>query len=585
LDLHRGRCGVAARRSLPVLFGLFLGIGFAGSPAPGATGAERGPADIVRAGPGQGVRAGEAAAAPVACALGPFRAFFETSGRLRGLAVAPEGTPITSGGPWVQIDGMGELAPGGPGVPAASWPSGCSVLEPVGPLQEGSRGGARAPAMNPDDDGDGAANEDPLDGRDNDGDGRVDEDYAAISDRMFVFGWSCAPEAAGAPGVEAREQVYHWTYPHTQRFLAVEAWFELRGIPDTVEVRSGFDLEPPGGRREESPRAGWSLRSPGGDLLVARTAGGGWAGVLVLEGSAGSGGRIEARILDRTGGSASLRLAFAILHGSDLGSLRETAATARATYLGVEEPESGGRIRWVAPARVARRIEARGRLVPVPDRGEENGRPGERIVLELEMSPDARPGAIRGLSLDGRPCGFRVEPRREAGGRKIRLGLEPDILPYLFERARTGGTLQVHLQTSRDELIECEIQPGDLRALAPQGEGEISPGDLLDNTPNPFRGRTTIRFRVPGEGAGEWEGASGVTVRPGGLERESVTVKIYNVQGRLIRTLLREPREPGLHSVDWDATDEDGNPVASGVYFYQLDVGDRLVTRRMTLLR
>jgi hypothetical protein len=95
---------------------------------------------------------------------------------------------------------------------------------------------------------------------------------------------------------------------------------------------------------------------------------------------------------------------------------------------------------------------------------------------------------------------------------------------------------------------------------------------LFQNYPNPFNPTTTIRY---------------------GLNQVSdVKLKIYNLLGQEIRTLISAPQEAGHHSIMWDGRDNNGIPVASGIYIYQLTanpvnaVGQRFMsTRKMILMK
>jgi flagellar hook assembly protein FlgD len=62
-------------------------------------------------------------------------------------------------------------------------------------------------------------------------------------------------------------------------------------------------------------------------------------------------------------------------------------------------------------------------------------------------------------------------------------------------------------------------------------------------------------------------------------------VKIFNLLGEEVRTLVDEQREAGYHQVHWDGKDQHGNVVASGVYLYQLQSGTFNEVKRMSLLR
>ena len=88
---------------------------------------------------------------------------------------------------------------------------------------------------------------------------------------------------------------------------------------------------------------------------------------------------------------------------------------------------------------------------------------------------------------------------------------------------------------------------------------------LAQNAPNPFNPRTEIRFSLPA--------------------RQQVSLKIYNVDGRLVRTLVHEPRDAGSHTVVWSGTNDRGGRVASGLYFYRLKTDSGVLTRKMTLLK
>jgi flagellar hook assembly protein FlgD len=61
-------------------------------------------------------------------------------------------------------------------------------------------------------------------------------------------------------------------------------------------------------------------------------------------------------------------------------------------------------------------------------------------------------------------------------------------------------------------------------------------------------------------------------------------LKLYGVDGRLVRTLASGLTEAGVHEIAWDGTNNAGRRVAPGVYFYQLKVGERELTRKLVVL-
>jgi hypothetical protein len=92
---------------------------------------------------------------------------------------------------------------------------------------------------------------------------------------------------------------------------------------------------------------------------------------------------------------------------------------------------------------------------------------------------------------------------------------------------------------------------------------------LHQNYPNPFNPETSIRFEVPGE--------QGKAVH--------VTLRVVNLKGEAVRTLVDEERVPGAYMVSWDGRDNDGRPLPSGVYLCTLNAGQQRVTAKMTLMR
>jgi hypothetical protein len=88
---------------------------------------------------------------------------------------------------------------------------------------------------------------------------------------------------------------------------------------------------------------------------------------------------------------------------------------------------------------------------------------------------------------------------------------------------------------------------------------------LEQNYPNPFNPGTSIRYSLP----------QAITVR----------VMIYNIYGQNVSILVNGFQSAGTYTFDWQAVDAQGHPLPSGVYFYRLEAGAHVVTRRMTLLR
>ncbi|MFC1573129.1 FlgD immunoglobulin-like domain containing protein [Candidatus Eisenbacteria bacterium] len=138
-----------------------------------------------------------------------------------------------------------------------------------------------------------------------------------------------------------------------------------------------------------------------------------------------------------------------------------------------------------------------------------------------------------------------------------RLSFEGDTLLVVSE----GGTdtypaeniTRIEFELNFSDVQDPESAAALVRAL-----------HLFQNQPNPFSPETRIEFDLPQAGP--------------------VELAIYSVNGRLIRTLLREDRTAGSHSATWDGNDDAGVKVSSGVYFYGLTAPGVNESRQMILL-
>jgi hypothetical protein len=88
---------------------------------------------------------------------------------------------------------------------------------------------------------------------------------------------------------------------------------------------------------------------------------------------------------------------------------------------------------------------------------------------------------------------------------------------------------------------------------------------LVQNYPNPFNPTTVIPFQI--------------------AEASMVRLTVYDVTGRLVKTLLLEELQPGSYTAEWDGRDMQNRSVSSGLYIYRLEAGSYSQTMRMTLLR
>lgn len=127
---------------------------------------------------------------------------------------------------------------------------------------------------------------------------------------------------------------------------------------------------------------------------------------------------------------------------------------------------------------------------------------------------------------------------------------------YLFVDGYNGATSSYTLTVS-----------GGLAQIAVSQEKGAPPAIavLHQNHPNPFNPATTIRFELAAKGP--------------------VALRVYDLRGQLVATLVDEERDAGSHSVMWNGLGDHGHRVNSGVYFYRIEVGDYVATRKFTLLK
>ena len=87
---------------------------------------------------------------------------------------------------------------------------------------------------------------------------------------------------------------------------------------------------------------------------------------------------------------------------------------------------------------------------------------------------------------------------------------------------------------------------------------------LYDNFPNPFNPSTTIRYSLK--------------------DAQHTKLTIYNALGQKIRTIVDEPRAAGIHTIQWNGRNDSGWQVSSGVYFYRIEAGKFVQTRKMMMV-
>ncbi len=160
-----------------------------------------------------------------------------------------------------------------------------------------------------------------------------------------------------------------------------------------------------------------------------------------------------------------------------------------------------------------------------------------------------------------------------AGG-QLRLFAGRNQAGAYFDLAGTGRVERIpdlanhHLSDghSADDTFTSAAWDSVLTSVDPSVETQVPLRfELHQNYPNPFNPETEIRFQLP--------------------QASQVLVRIFNTLGQEIRTLTDREYEAGFHSVHWDAKDNKGNPVSSGVYLYRIKAGNFSQVKKMSLLR
>jgi len=144
----------------------------------------------------------------------------------------------------------------------------------------------------------------------------------------------------------------------------------------------------------------------------------------------------------------------------------------------------------------------------------------------------------------------------------------------LFEKKASGDTTIPYLhciwsEAAGENYYEVRYQRLNLNQAGGGGQQGseftyLEPG-LYQSVPNPFSTRTQIRYQIGQEG--------------------NVRLKVYDTQGRLVRSLVSGKQRPGSYTVVWDGRDEQGRIMANGIYFYRLDVPNFTATKKAVLLR
>jgi len=111
----------------------------------------------------------------------------------------------------------------------------------------------------------------------------------------------------------------------------------------------------------------------------------------------------------------------------------------------------------------------------------------------------------------------------------------------------------------------CFIVTDPSQDISSRGDMLPTSFNLSQNYPNPFNPTTQVNFDVP--------------------THSQVNISVFNVLGQKTVTLVDEEMNAGSYVVDWDGTSDGGNKVSSGIYFYRMEAGSFVETKKMMLLK
>ena len=192
---------------------------------------------------------------------------------------------------------------------------------------------------------------------------------------------------------------------------------------------------------------------------------------------------------------------------------------------------------------------------------------GELLGQEYHLRFDPERFHLAGVDPLAAAAGASLYWRESQPG-ELRIALaSPEFMPVDAAVAvRLTGAETLLQPTTTDLRLEYarinEQVVGETENAVP------APFRLASNYPNPFNPKTTIEYIVPGIES---------TV--------AVSLRIYDLSGRLVRVLVDDAQSPGAHEAEWDGRDAVGHHAGSGVYFYRLEAGTYSATQKMVLVK
>ena len=143
--------------------------------------------------------------------------------------------------------------------------------------------------------------------------------------------------------------------------------------------------------------------------------------------------------------------------------------------------------------------------------------------------------------------------------------------PVIVGNYDTSDAWGVHVFYPSNNFVVSDVNEGlyvfrfDLLTDIEEETPVVEQFELDQNYPNPFNPTTTIGYRLSASSA--------------------VTLTVFDMLGQEVNTLVKDVQSAGSHTVVWNATDNNGRPVTSGMYVYKLQAGDFVQSKTMSLVR
>jgi hypothetical protein len=269
-------------------------------------------------------------------------------------------------------------------------------------------------------------------------------------------------------------------------------------------------------------------------------------GAVTLVGTTGLGGNTPDILFDQAGNL------FGTKRGS--GGVYDYIAIDKATGAGTVI----GSIGFIAVVGLATRLEPP-QAIPCTDVAtfQTRCRVGGTIQARLTLANTNYTGEVVEFSIDGAPYQVTVGSNGRAqlsvgvfdvGEHTVELTIPAGCVDPAIVRCRQGNAL------SDAELWDDE-----------SGWEVPGPTAMYGNYPNPFNPSTTFRYSLSEQG--------------------EVSIRIYNMLGQVVKTVVNQVQTAGYHEVKWDGTNETGSKVSSGIYVYRMEAGRFVETNKLLLLK